>query len=80
MLASCMADLFPQLAQIRGLLIGVFIAVAFILTIGGRWVDGTPHFRLQGIAMPVTLLLAIIAGRLVGSASRDGLSSRWVSL
>jgi pimeloyl-ACP methyl ester carboxylesterase len=63
-LASCLTDLFPQLARLRGLFIGVFIAVAFMLTVGGRWLDATPHLRLQGIAMPVTFLLAIIAGRL----------------
>ena len=63
-LASCLTDLFPQLARFRGLFIGVFIAVAFMLTIGGRWLDATPHLRLQVIAMPVTFLLAIIAGRL----------------
>jgi pimeloyl-ACP methyl ester carboxylesterase len=63
-LASCLTDLFPQLARVRGLFIGVFIAVAFMLTFCGRWLDATPHLRLQGIAMPVTFLLAIIAGRL----------------
>ena len=63
-LASCLIDLFPQLARCRGLFIGVFIAVAFMLTIGGRWLDATPHLRLQVIAMPVIFLLAIIAGRL----------------
>ncbi len=63
-LASCLTDLFPQLARFRGLFIGVFIAAAFMLTISGRWLDATPHLRLQGIAMPVILLLAIIAGRL----------------
>ena len=50
-LASCLTDLFPQLARFRGLFIGVFVAVAFILTLGGRWLDATPHLRLQGIAM-----------------------------
>ena len=63
-LASCLTDLFPQLARFRGLFIGVFIAVAFMLTLGGRWLDATPHLRLQGIAMPVIFLLAMIAGRL----------------
>ncbi len=63
-LASCLTDLFPQLARFRGLFIGVFIAVAFLLTLGGRWLDATPHLRLQGIAMPVIFLLAMIAGRL----------------
>src|ERR1019366_5919263 len=46
-LASCLTDLFPQLARFRGLLIGVFIAVAFMLTVGGRWLEATPHLRLQ---------------------------------
>jgi hypothetical protein len=64
MLASCLTDSFPQLARFRGLFIGVFIAAAFMLTIGGRWLEATPHLRLQIIAMPVILLLAIIAGRL----------------
>ena len=63
-LASCLIDLFPQLARFRGLFIGVFIVVAFMLTIGGRWLDATPHLRLQVIAMPVIFLLAIIAGKL----------------
>ena len=63
-LAGCLTDLFPQLARFRGLCIGVFIAVAFMLTIGGRWLEATPHFRLQIIALPVTFLLAIIAARL----------------
>jgi hypothetical protein len=63
-LASCLTDLFPQLARFRGLFIGVFIVAAFMLTLGGRWLDATPHLRLQCIAMPVTFLLAIIAARL----------------
>jgi hypothetical protein len=63
-LASSLTDLFPQLARFRGLLIGVFIAAAFMLTIGGRWLEATPHLRLQVIALPVILLLAIIAARL----------------
>src|SRR5438093_3738696 len=63
-LASCLIDLFPQLARFRGLFIGVFIVVAFMLTIGGRWLDATPHLRLQVIAMPVIFFLAIIAGML----------------
>jgi hypothetical protein len=66
-LASCLTDLFPQLARFRGLFIGVFVVVAFILAIGGRWVDATPHLRVlpkQGIAMAATFLLARIAGRL----------------
>ena len=63
-LASCLTDLFPQLARLRGLFIGVFIAVAFILTLGGRWIDATPHLRSQGIAMAVIFLLAVIASRL----------------
>jgi pimeloyl-ACP methyl ester carboxylesterase len=63
-LASGLTDLFPQLARYRGSFIGVFIAVAFMLTIGGRWLEATPHLRLQVIALPVILLLAIIAGKL----------------
>jgi hypothetical protein len=63
-LVSCLTDLFPQLARFRGLFIGVFIVAAFMLTLGGRWLDATPHLRLQCIAMPVTFLLAMIAGRL----------------
>jgi len=63
-LASCLTDLLPQLARFRGLFIGVFIAVAFMLTLGGRWLDAIPHLRLQGIAMLVTFLLAMIAGKL----------------
>ena len=62
-LASCLTDLFPQLARFRGLFIGVFIAAAFMLTVGGRWLDATPHLRLQGIAMTVIFLLVMIAGR-----------------
>jgi len=61
-LASGLTDLFPQLARCRGLFIGIFIAVAFLLTIGGRWFEATPHWRLQVIAIPVILLVAIIAG------------------
>jgi hypothetical protein len=63
-LASCLTDLVPQLARLRGLFIGVFIAAAFMLTLSGRWLDATPHLRLQGIAMGVTFLLAMIAGKL----------------
>lgn len=63
-LASCLTDLFLQLARFRGLFIGGFIAAAFMLTVGGRWFEETPHWRLQVIAIPVSLLLAIIAGRL----------------
>lgn len=67
MLASCLTDLFPQLARLRGLLIGAFIAVAFMLTLGGRWLDAAPHLRFlpkQGVAVAVILLLAMVAGRL----------------
>ncbi len=63
-LATCLTDLFLQLARFSGLFIGVFIAVAFMLTFGGRWLDATPHWRLQCIAMPVSFLVVIIAGRL----------------
>ncbi|HET6408691.1 MAG TPA: alpha/beta fold hydrolase [Chthoniobacteraceae bacterium] len=62
-LASCLTDLFPQLARLRGLFIGVFIAAGFMLTLSGRWLDATPHLRLQGIAIGVTFLLLVIAGR-----------------
>jgi hypothetical protein len=63
-LAGRLTDLFPQLARFRGVFIGVFIAVAFMLTVGGRWLEATPHVRLQVIAVPVILLLATIVGRL----------------
>jgi hypothetical protein len=63
-LARCLTDLFPHLARWRGLLIGGFIAAAFLLTLGGRWLDAMPHLRLQAIAIAVTLLLVMIAGRL----------------
>ncbi len=63
-LASCLTNLFPQLARFRGVLIGVLIAAAFMLTIDGRWLEARPHFRLQVIALPVILILAIIAGKL----------------
>jgi hypothetical protein len=66
-LASCLTDLFPQWARFRGLFIAVFVVVAFMLAIGGRWLDATPHLRVlpkQGIAMAATFLLARIAGRL----------------
>jgi pimeloyl-ACP methyl ester carboxylesterase len=62
-LASCLTDLFPQLARFRGLFIGLSITAAFMLALCGRWLDATPNLRLQGIAMPVTFLVAIIAGR-----------------
>jgi Serine aminopeptidase, S33 len=63
-LATCLTDLFPQLARFRGLFVGVFIAVAFMLTFCCKWLDATPHLRLQGVALPVSLLVAMIAGRL----------------
>jgi hypothetical protein len=63
-LASYLTDLLPRLAPFRGLLIGGFVAASFLLTMSGRWLDATPHLRLHGIALPVILLLAIIAGRL----------------
>jgi hypothetical protein len=66
-LASCLTDLFPQLARFRGLFIAVFVVVAFMGTIGGRWVDATPHLRFfpkEGISMAVVFLLAMIAGKL----------------
>jgi hypothetical protein len=63
-LASYLTDLLPRLARFRGLLIGGFVAAAFILTVRGRWVDVTPNLLSLGIAIPVAILLAIIAGRL----------------
>jgi len=66
-LASCLTDWFPQWARFRGLFIAVFVAVAFMLTIGRQWLDATPHLRVlpkQGIAMAVIFLLAMIAGKL----------------
>ncbi|HTG44290.1 MAG TPA: alpha/beta fold hydrolase [Verrucomicrobiae bacterium] len=62
-LAGGLTDLFSPLARYRGLLIGVYIAVAFLVTIGGRWFEAVPHWRLQVIAIPVILLIAIVAGR-----------------
>lgn len=62
-LASGLTDLFSPLARYRGLFIGVFIAVAFLLTIGGLGFETIPHWRMQVIAMPVILLIAIVAGR-----------------
>jgi hypothetical protein len=35
-----------------------------MLTMCGRWLDATPNLLSQGIAIPVAILLAIIAGRL----------------
>jgi hypothetical protein len=61
-LASCLTDLFPQLARFRGLFIGVLITAAFMLTLGGSKQHRT--VGSQVIALPVILLLAIIAGRL----------------
>jgi hypothetical protein len=66
-LASCLTDLFPQWARFRGLVIGVFVVVAFLLTLDGRWLDATPHLRVlpkQGIAMAATFLLAVVVGKL----------------
>jgi hypothetical protein len=62
-LASCLTDLFPKLARFRGLLIGGFVTAAFMLTFCGKWLDATPNWLLQGIAIPVAILLAIIAGK-----------------
>ncbi|HXT41958.1 MAG TPA: alpha/beta fold hydrolase [Candidatus Angelobacter sp.] len=62
-LASYLTDLFPRLARFRGLLIGGFVAAAFMLTIRGGWLDATPNLPSQVIAIPVALLLAIIVGR-----------------
>jgi hypothetical protein len=63
-MAGYLTDLSPRLARFRGVFIGSFVAVAFMFTFCGRWLDTIPHWRLQIIAMPVTLLLAIIASRL----------------
>jgi pimeloyl-ACP methyl ester carboxylesterase len=63
-LASCLTVLLPQLGRFRGLLIGGFITATFMITLCGRWLDATPHLRLQAIALPVIVVLAIIAGRL----------------
>ena len=66
-LALRLPDLFPQLAPFRGLLSAVFWIAAFMLTISGRWVDATPHWRFlpkQAIAMVVVFLLARIVGKL----------------
>jgi hypothetical protein len=63
-LASCLTDLFPQLIRFRGLFIGVFVVVAFMLTLGGMWFDARPHLRLEGIVTAVIFLLVMIAGRL----------------
>jgi hypothetical protein len=63
-LASYLTDLLPRLARFRGLLIGGFVAAAFMLTMCGRWLDATPNLLFQGIAIPVVILLAIIACRL----------------
>jgi hypothetical protein len=65
-LASCLTDLFPPLARFRGLSIAVFVVLAFMLTISGKWIDATPHWRFfpkQGIAMAVVFLLARLAGK-----------------
>jgi hypothetical protein len=62
-LASCLTDLFPKSARFRGLLIGGFVTAAFMLAVCGKWLDATPNLLLQGIALPVTLLLIRIAGR-----------------
>src|ERR1044071_557568 len=42
---------------------GGFVAAAFLLTMCGRWIDATPNLLSQGIAIPVAILLATIAGR-----------------
>src|SRR5438094_5019320 len=62
-LASYLTDLLPRLARFRGLLIGGFVAAAFMLTIRGGWLDATPNLLSLGIAIPVAILLAIIVGR-----------------
>ncbi len=62
-LASYLTDSLPRLARFRGLLIGGFVAGAFVLTIRGGWLDATPDLLSLGIAIPVAILLAIIVGR-----------------
>lgn len=62
-LASYLTHLLPRLARFRGLLIGGFVAAAFMLTIRGGWLDATPNLLLLEIAIPVAILLAIILGR-----------------
>ena len=62
-LASYLTDLLPRLARFRGLLIGGFVAAAFMLTIRGGWLEATPNLLSLGIAIPVAILLAIIVGR-----------------
>jgi hypothetical protein len=63
-LASCLTISLPRLARFRGLLIGGFVTAAFMITLCGKWIDATPHLRLQVIALPVIILLAVMAGRL----------------
>ena len=66
-LALYLPELFPGLARVRGLLLAVFFVVAFILTVGSTWIDAMPHVRFfpkQGATMVITLLLAMLAGRL----------------
>jgi alpha-beta hydrolase superfamily lysophospholipase len=63
-LASYLADLLPRLARFRGLLIGGFVAGAFMLTMCGKWVDAKPNLLPLGIAIPLAILLVIISGRL----------------
>jgi pimeloyl-ACP methyl ester carboxylesterase len=63
-LASYLTDLLPRVARFRGLLIGGSVAAAFLLTICGRWLDVTPNLLSLGIAIPVAILLAIVARRL----------------
>lgn len=65
-LASCLADLFPQLGRFRGLFMGAFLIATFMLTVSGRWIDAVPHprfFLKQGTTTVIILLLAIVAGR-----------------
>jgi hypothetical protein len=62
-LASSLTDLLPRLARSGGLLIGGFVAAAFMLTIRGGWLDSAPNLLSLGIAIPVAILLAIIVGR-----------------
>jgi alpha-beta hydrolase superfamily lysophospholipase len=62
-LASSLTNWLPRLARFRGVLIGGFVAAAFMVAIRGGWLDAAPNLLSLGIAIPVAILLAIIAGR-----------------
>ena len=63
-LAVCLTKIFPRLARFRGVLVGGFVVAAFMLTFCGRWIDATPHWRMQAIAVPGVLVLVLIGWRL----------------